>query len=52
MEITSKSEEGNVKEEVFISRDGKDLVIGFNSKYLLDSLKVIDDENMSLWFFM
>ena len=27
LEITSKSEEGNVKEEVFISRDGKDLVI-------------------------
>ena len=50
MEITSKSEEGNVKEEVFISRDGKDLVIGFNSKYLLDSLKVIDDENIKMLF--
>ena len=50
MEITSKSEEGNVKEDVFISKEGKDLVIGFNSKYLLDSLKVIDEENISLLF--
>ncbi len=50
MEITSKSEEGNVREEVYISRDGKDLIIGFNSKYLLDSLKVIDEENIAMLF--
>ncbi len=50
MEITSKSEEGNVREEVFVSKEGKDLVIGFNSKYLLDSLKVIDDENIKMLF--
>ena len=50
MEITSKSEEGNVRENVYISKEGKDLVIGFNSKYLLDSLKAIDDENISMLF--
>ena len=50
MEITSKSEEGNVREDVFISRDGNDLVIGFNSKYLIDSLKAIDDENIAMLF--
>ena len=50
MEITSKSEEGNVREEVMITKEGKDLIIGFNSKYLIDSLKVIDDENISMLF--
>ena len=50
MEITSKSEEGNVREEVFISKEGKDLTIGFNSKYLLDSLKAVEDENIVMLF--
>ena len=50
LEITSKSEEGNVKEDVIISKEGEDLTIGFNSKYLIDALKVIDDENIILLF--
>ena len=50
LEITSKSEEGNVRENVYISREGKDLIIGFNSKYLIDSLKAIDDENIVMLF--
>jgi len=50
IEITSKSEEGNVKEKVIVSKEGQDVIIGFNSKYLLDSLKVIDDENIVLLF--
>ena len=41
MEITSKSEEGNVKEEIIISKEGNDLTIGFNSKYLIDVLKLL-----------
>ena len=50
IEITSKSEEGNVKEDVIISKEGSDLVIGFNSKYLIDALKVIDDEEINILF--
>lgn len=50
MEITSKSEEGNVKEEVIISKEGKDLLIGFNSKYLIDSIKVIEDDEFTMLF--
>ena len=38
MEITSKSEEGNVKEEIIISKEGNDLTIGFNSKYFMPGL--------------
>ena len=48
--ITSRSEEGNVKEEVFVEKDGVDLDIGFNSKYLLDVLKVIGDESIVMEF--
>ncbi len=50
IEITSKSEEGNVKEEVIITKEGEDVTIGFNSKYLIDALKVIEDENIVLLF--
>lgn len=46
MTITSRSEEGNVKEEVEIERVGNDLEIGFNSKYIIDVLKAVDDEEI------
>lgn len=48
--ITSRSEEGNVKEEVFIDKEGIDLEIGFNAKYILDVLKVITDEELIMEF--
>lgn len=50
MIITSRSEEGNVREEVMITREGNALEIGFNSKYLLDVLKVIEDDEISMEF--
>jgi len=48
--ITSRSEEGNVKEEVFIEKEGADLDIGFNSKYILDVLKVVSDDRIVMEF--
>lgn len=48
--ITSRSEEGNVREEVYTSKEGIDLDIGFNSKYVLDVLKAIDDEEITIEF--
>jgi len=48
--ITSRSEEGNVKEEVFIEKEGSDLDIGFNSKYILDVLKAVNDEKIVMEF--
>lgn len=50
MIITSRSEEGNVREELSIEKDGNDLEIGFNSKYVIDVLKVVDDEEVILDF--
>lgn len=48
--ITSRSEEGNVKEEMIMKKEGPDLEIGFNSKYIIDVLKVIDDEEVNMEF--
>lgn len=48
--ITSKSEEGNVKEEIVIEKIGEDIEIGFNSKYLLDVLKAVDDDVILMEF--
>ena len=48
--ITSKSEEGAVKEEIVIEKIGEDIEIGFNSKYILDVLKAVDDEIILMEF--
>jgi len=48
MIITSRSEEGNVREEVPVEKDGNDIEIGFNSKYILDVLKVLEDEEIAM----
>ena len=47
--ITSRSEEGNVKEEMGIEKEGNDIEIGFNSKYMMDALKEIEDEKICLY---
>ncbi|MCL2858790.1 MAG: DNA polymerase III subunit beta, partial [Streptococcaceae bacterium] len=46
--VTSRSEEGAVKEEVVIEHEGEDIEIGFNSKYILDVLKILDEETLLL----
>ena len=46
LDISSRSEEGMVNEHVGAEVSGKDLVIGFNSKYILDVLKSISDEEI------
>lgn len=48
--INSRSDEGSVKEELIIKKDGEDIEIGFNSKYILDVLKVLDDEEVNIEF--
>ncbi len=48
--ITSNSEIGNCYEEVNIIVEGDLLQIAFNPKYLLDSLKSIEDDKVDLFF--
>ena len=49
MELKIKSQIGSMNEEMMISKDGKDLLIGFNPKFLIDALRVIDDEEVTLY---
>ena len=50
MELKIKSQIGSMDEEIFITKEGKDLLIGFNPKFLIDALRVIDDEEVDLYF--
>lgn len=40
---------GSMNEEIEINKEGKDLKIGFNPKFLMDALRVIDDEEISIY---
>lgn len=48
LKINSLSEEGNMEESIDIIKEGPDLEIGFNSQYLKEVLKAIDDEEILL----
>ena len=49
MEISINSQLGSMKEEIDIQKEGKDILIGFNPKFLIDALRVIDDENITIY---
>lgn len=49
MELKINSTVGSMNEEIDITKNGKDLMIGFNPKFLIDALKVIDDEEVELY---
>ena len=50
MDLQINTALGSMDEETAIAKTGKDIVIGFNPKFLLDALRVIDDEEVSLYF--
>ena len=50
MELKIKSQIGSMDEIIYITKEGKDLLIGFNPKFLIDALRVIDDEEVDLYF--
>ena len=40
---------GSMEEEILIQKEGRDLLIGFNPKFLMDVLRVIDDEEINIY---
>lgn len=40
---------GSMDEDIDISKEGKDIMIGFNPKFILDALRVIDDETIGIY---
>lgn len=49
MELKIDSALGSMNEDIDIEKKGKDLMIGFNPKFLIDALRVIDDEEVDLY---
>ena len=49
MELQIDSQIGSMKEDIDINKMGKDIMIGFNPKFLMDALRVIDDENVTMY---
>ena len=49
MQLKMNSTVGSMDEEIDIKKEGKDLMIGFNPKFLIDALRVIEDEEIDLY---
>ena len=49
MQLTIHSQIGSMDEDVAIGKEGKDILIGFNPRFLMDALRVIDDEEITIY---
>ena len=48
MELKINSFIGSMNEDIDIAKEGKDILIGFNPKFFIDALRVIDEEEVKL----
>ena len=48
--INIRSSIGQLNEELTILKEGRDLKIGFNPRFLMDALRVIDEDEVDLYF--
>ena len=49
LQVNVNSTIGALNEDIDIDKEGKDIMIGFNPKFLMDALRVIDDENVTMY---
>ena len=49
LQVNVNSAIGALNEDIDIGKEGKDIMIGFNPKFLMDALRVIDDENVTMY---
>ncbi len=49
MELSLNSVIGSMREEIMVRHIGKDLMIGFNPRFLIEALRVIEDEEIHLY---
>ena len=49
MALRIESALGSMNEDIDIEKQGRDLMIGFNPKFLIDALRVIDEEEVDLY---
>lgn len=51
MELKINSSIGSMNEDIDIQKEGKDILIGFNPRFLMDALRVIDEEEIDIYLF-
>jgi len=51
MELRINSSIGSMNEDILIQKEGKDILIGFNPRFLMDALRVIDEEDIDIYLF-
>lgn len=49
MQLKMNSTVGSMDEDIDIDKEGKDIKIGFNPKFLIDALRVIEDEDILIY---
>ena len=49
MELSINSVIGSMKEDIEINKEGKDIMIGFNPKFFIDALRVIDEDTIDIY---
>ena len=49
MQLKLNSSFGSMNADLLIHKNGKDIMIGFNPKFLIDALRAIDDEEINLY---
>ena len=49
LQVNVNSAIAALNEDIDIDKEGKDIMIGFNPKFLMDALRVIDDENVTMY---
>ena len=49
MQLKLNSSFGSMNADLLIHKNGKDIMIGFNPKFLIDALRVIDEEKITIY---
>ncbi len=49
LELKINSTQGSMNEDIDITKEGKDIMIGFNPKFVMDVLKVIDSDEVNMY---
>lgn len=49
MDLMISSQIGSMQDQIRLKKEGKDLLIGFNPKFLADALRVIDEEEITIY---
>ena len=49
IELRMNTSIGSMDDEIAIDKEGKDILIGFNPKFIIEALRVIDDEDIDIY---